>query len=496
MAQNQRAGERIAKVIARAGLASRREAEAWIAAGRVAVNGAKIASPALNVSPADKIVVDGKPLPGAERTRLFLYHKPRGLVTTTSDPQGRPTIFGALPKDLPRLISIGRLDLSTEGLLLLTNDGGLARALELPSTAWLRRYRVRAHGKVTQADLDALRDGVTVDGINYGPIEAVLDREQTSNVWITFGIREGKNREVRNVLRHLGLQVARLIRVSFGPFQLGELAEGEVAEVPTRVLRDQLGERLAKAAGVDFSGARDRAQSGAAELRPLPSRRERSESGGEGSRPAERQRRRVGGGRRATRESPRKAIPLVHRAAKDARLHSMSATSPPPGRLRRAPLPASGGGIGGKAGKCASSADDCADARSPARSRRRSGRPPTACAKSLFNILTHAYGDPVTGARVLDLFAGTGALGLEAISRGAKFALFVDDGAEARALIRQNVEALGLAAATRIFRRDATKLGAAHPVEPFSLVFLDPPYGKGLAEQALASALAGGWLDG
>jgi 23S rRNA pseudouridine2605 synthase len=253
MAQNQNEGERIAKVIARAGLASRREAEAWIAAGRVSVNGAKISSPALNVTRADTIVVDGKPLPGAERTRLFLYHKPRGLVTTSSDPQGRPTIFGALPKELPRLISIGRLDLSTEGLLLLTNDGGLARALELPATGWLRRYRVRAHGKVTQIQLDALRDGVTVDGINYGPIEAQLDREQPSNVWITFAIREGKNREVRNVLRHLGLQVGRLIRVSFGPFQLGELAEGEVAEVPTRVLRDQLGEKLAKAAGADFS---------------------------------------------------------------------------------------------------------------------------------------------------------------------------------------------------------------------------------------------------
>ena len=253
MAHDKSAGERIAKVIARAGLASRREAEAWIAAGRVSVNGAKITSPALNVTRADRIVVDGKPLPGAERTRLFLYHKPRGLVTTSADPQGRPTIFDALPKDLPRLISIGRLDLSTEGLLLLTNDGGLARALELPSTAWLRRYRVRAHGKVTQPQLDALRDGVTVDGINYGPIDAALDREQTSNVWITFAIREGKNREVRNVLRHLGLQVARLIRVSFGPFQLGELAAGEVSEVPTRILRDQLGERLAKAAGADFS---------------------------------------------------------------------------------------------------------------------------------------------------------------------------------------------------------------------------------------------------
>jgi 23S rRNA pseudouridine2605 synthase len=253
MAQNQHEGERIAKVIARAGLASRREAEAWIAAGRVAVNGARITSPALNVSPSDKIAVDGKPLPGAERTRLFLYHKPRGLVTTSSDPQGRPTIFGALPKHLPRLISIGRLDLSTEGLLLLTNDGGLARALELPATGWLRRYRVRAHGKVTQAQLDTLRDGVTVDGINYGPIEAVLDREQASNVWITFGIREGKNREVRNVLRHLGLHVARLIRVSFGPFQLGEIVEGDVAEVPTRVLREQLGEKLTKLAGADFS---------------------------------------------------------------------------------------------------------------------------------------------------------------------------------------------------------------------------------------------------
>ena len=246
-------GERIAKVIARAGLASRREAEALIAAGRVSVNGAKIVSPALNVTAADQIVVNGKPLPGAERTRLFLYHKPRGLVTTSSDPQGRPTIFSALPKELPRLISVGRLDLSTEGLLLLTNDGGLARALELPATGWLRRYRVRAHGKVTQDQLDTLRDGVTVDGIRYGPIDATLESERTSNVWILFAMREGKNREVRNVLRHLGLHVARLIRVSFGPFQLGELADGEVAEVPTRILREQLGEKLARLAGADFS---------------------------------------------------------------------------------------------------------------------------------------------------------------------------------------------------------------------------------------------------
>jgi 23S rRNA pseudouridine2605 synthase len=246
-------GERIAKVIARAGLCSRREAEAWIAAGRVAVNGAVIASPALNVTAADRISVDGKALPTRERTRLFLYHKPAGLVTTHADPQGRPTIFQALPKHLPRLISVGRLDLNTEGLLLLTNDGGLARVLELPTTGWLRRYRVRAHGRITQAALDALRSGVTIDGIRYGAIEATLDRAQGANVWLTFAIREGKNREVRNVLDHLGLKVNRLIRVSYGPFQLGDLPEGEVEEIKTRHLREQLGERIAQAAGADFS---------------------------------------------------------------------------------------------------------------------------------------------------------------------------------------------------------------------------------------------------
>jgi 23S rRNA pseudouridine2605 synthase len=247
-------GERIAKVIARAGLASRREAEVFIAAGRVAVNGAVIASPALNVMPQDLITVDGEPLPQRERTRLFLYHKPRGLVTTRSDPQGRPTIFAALPKELPRLISVGRLDMNTEGLLLLTNDGGLARVLELPATGWLRRYRVRAHGRVQQARLDELRRGITIDGVRYGPIDAQLEREQGANVWLVFAMREGKNREVKNVLGHLGLAVNRLIRVSFGPFQLGDLPEGAVEEVRTRHLREQLGERIAALAGVDFAG--------------------------------------------------------------------------------------------------------------------------------------------------------------------------------------------------------------------------------------------------
>ncbi len=251
---NQRkAGQRIAKVIARAGLASRREAEAWIAAGRVAVNGKTIASPAIDVTDADHITVDGGPLPARQRTRLFLYYKPRGLMTTHADPRARPTIFQNLPRDLPRLISVGRLDFNTEGLLLLTNDGALARLLELPATGWLRRYRVRAHGSVAQDRLDGLRRGVTIDGIHYGPIEAALDRVQGSNVWLTLGIREGKNREVRNVLGHLGLGVTRLIRVSFGPFQLGELAEGEVEEVRTRVLREQLGDKLVRLSGADFS---------------------------------------------------------------------------------------------------------------------------------------------------------------------------------------------------------------------------------------------------
>jgi 23S rRNA pseudouridine2605 synthase len=254
MADKSNEGERIAKVMARAGVASRRQAEAWIAAGRVSVNGKVIASPALNVTPRDRIAIDGEPLPRRARTRLFLHHKPRGLVTTHADPQGRDTIFRALPKHLPRLISIGRLDINTEGLLLLTNDGGLARALELPSTGWLRRYRVRALGRVTQEALDALKRGVTVEGMRYGPIEATLDREQGANVWLSFAIKEGKNREVRKVLESLGLRVNRLIRVAYGPFELDALEDGAVEEVDTAALKKTLGLELAAQANADFEG--------------------------------------------------------------------------------------------------------------------------------------------------------------------------------------------------------------------------------------------------
>jgi len=272
---------RIAKAMARAGLCSRREAERWIAEGRVRVNGTLLTTPALDVGPRHKILVDGKPLPLAEPVRLWRYHKPKGLVTTHADPEGRPTVFESLPAHLPRVISIGRLDFNTAGLLLLTNDGELARHLELPETGWLRRYRVRARGRVTEADLEALKAGVEIEGVQYGPVEAAIDSFSGANVWLTLGLREGKNREVRKILGSLGLEVGRLIRISFGPFQLLDLKEGEVENVQRRVLADQLGPRLAAEFGLLGEAEPPRPKRGKP---PRPSGR--SEGAAEGPRPS------------------------------------------------------------------------------------------------------------------------------------------------------------------------------------------------------------------
>lgn len=239
-------GERIAKVMARAGLCSRRDAEKWILEGRVRVDGKVLESPAFCVTSHHRIVVDGKPLPQAEEARLWLYYKPKGLVTTHKDEQGRKTIFQSLPPELPRVISVGRLDLNSEGLILLTNDGELARHLELPSTGWVRRYRVRLHGKVDALELQKLAQGITIEGIHYGAITATLDRQQGDNAWLTVSLQEGKNRELRKVFEFLGWPVNRLIRTSYGPFQLGTLAPGEIKAVSPRIFKDQVGSFLKK----------------------------------------------------------------------------------------------------------------------------------------------------------------------------------------------------------------------------------------------------------
>lgn len=254
-------GERIAKVLSRRGIASRREAERLIEAGEVTVNGKTITSPALNVTDRDRITVSGEPLPAKEPARLWLYYKPEGLVTSASDEKGRDTVFDRLPEDMPRVMSVGRLDLNSEGLLLLTNDGELKRRLELPSTGWLRKYRVRVNGNPTDPDLEPLRKGITIEGERFQPMQVVLDRIQGANAWLTVGLREGKNREIRRAMSAIGLTVNRLIRVSYGPFRLNEMQPGQVEEVRPKILRDQLGEI------------------GAAEVEP-PIRSSRSASGG------------------------------------------------------------------------------------------------------------------------------------------------------------------------------------------------------------------------
>jgi len=234
-------GERVAKVLARAGLCSRREAERWIADGRVAVDGRILDGPAFNVTSANEVFVDGKRLPARDETRLWRYHKPSGLVTTHRDPQGRATVFDKLPQELPRVVSVGRLDLNSEGLLLLTNDGSLARRLELPENQWIRRYRVRVLGVVDDDKLDGLKKGVTISGVRYGSIEAAVDKRSGANTWLTVSLREGKNREIRRLMEHIGVKVNRLIRTSYGPFHLGKLTRGAIAEIPPKALRENLG---------------------------------------------------------------------------------------------------------------------------------------------------------------------------------------------------------------------------------------------------------------
>ncbi len=241
---------RIAKAIARSGLCSRRQAERWIVDGRVQVNGVQLDSPAFNVSPTDRVLVDGKPLPKPEPVRAWRHYKKKGTVTSNRDPQGRTTVFETLPVDMPRVVTVGRLDFNTEGLLLLANDGGLSRYLELPSTGWLRRYRVRARGIVNQDQLTSLKDGITIDGVRYGPITATVDRQTGANIWMTVALKEGRNREIRRVAAHFGLDVNRLIRVSYGPFQLGDLKPGDTREIKKRTLVEQIGRNRSQQLGI------------------------------------------------------------------------------------------------------------------------------------------------------------------------------------------------------------------------------------------------------
>ena len=233
--------ERIAKKLSRAGVCSRREAERWIADGRIKVNNVILSTPATNVSEKDKILVDNIPLPKPSLTKIWRFHKPKGCLVTENDPKGRKTIFQILPKSLPRVISVGRLDYDSEGLLLLTNDGAISRKLELPSTGWLRKYKVRVHGIVDKSALLKIKDGIKLDNFKTGPIEASLEIQKGTNAWILIGIREGKNREIRRIMDHLGYPVNRLIRLSYGPFQLGNLKSGEVLEINKNVIKNQLG---------------------------------------------------------------------------------------------------------------------------------------------------------------------------------------------------------------------------------------------------------------
>ena len=335
--------ERIAKALSRAGVASRREAERMIEAGRVRLNGRPVDTPATTVTESDRIEVDGRPVGAPDAARLWLHHKPAGLVTTASDERGRPTVFDRLPQDMPRVMSVGRLDLSSEGLLLLTNDGGLKRRLELPSTGWLRRYRVRVHGAPSEEALEPLRRGLTLGGERFQPMTVGVDRQQGANAWLTVALREGRNREIRRAMEAVGLRVNRLIRVSYGPFQLGSLTPGAVEEVRQKVLRDQLGSgpatkgRDARPAGGSKARAPGPAKAGQAAKAGRAAKGAASEAGGPkaGAAPG------PPGGRRASARGPEKGAGPKAEGSPRAR-----AGRPPPGRPSRNPRPGRGGGAG------------------------------------------------------------------------------------------------------------------------------------------------------
>lgn len=300
-------GERIAKVIARAGLCSRRDAEIWIMEGRVKLNGKVLTTPAVVVTPSDRIEVNGEPLPERERTRLWMYHKDRGVITAARDPEGRKVLRDELPRELKNVHPVGRLDFNTEGLLLLTNDGALKRLLELPSTGWLRRYRVRAFGEAPEHVLAKARKGMVIDGVQYGPMDIIVERQQGDNQWLTVGLREGKNREVKVVLGALGLQVNRLIRVSYGPFQLGELETGAVQEIRSRVLRDQLTGKVFDKAGLDFEGPMRTPVVGS-DKPARPPRPEKTGRGGSGNAPLRKGQKGKGPGAGTSRKPERSGV--------------------------------------------------------------------------------------------------------------------------------------------------------------------------------------------
>jgi 23S rRNA pseudouridine2605 synthase len=507
--------QRIAKLLARAGIASRREIERMIAEGRIAIDGKTVEKPATLLTSLHGVTVDGNPVKAPAPARLFRYHKPVGLLTAERDPQGRPTIYDRLPTGLPRLMPVGRLDLNTEGLLLLTTDGGLKRQLELPSSGIERVYRARVFGEVSQDRLEELIQGVEIEGVRYGAIDANLERRTGRNAWVEMRLTEGKNREVRRVLEHLGLKVSRLIRTAYGPFALGDLPAGAVDEVRQhdlvlfqKWLANPAAVTMEAIAGShprrgDPDGSRDRRQDkgggGSAGARRQPGARSgpgrpgRPQSGAEGpskdrdSKP--RPQRRPGAGPARDASGPGRSGAGGEGASRTPRRPGPGRGCPArgsrPGRAGSGPARESDGPVmriiaGAWRGRPLAAPEG------------RGTRPTSDRAREgLFSMLASRLGG-FEGLKVADLFAGTGALGLEAISRGAAHALFVDNDRDAVASIRRNLDRFGASD-----RGEVRAQGMEHvppPSEPRDVIFLDPPYRTGLAAMALARLADPAWM--